>query len=211
MQAFAPDPKFKVISMNPKEGDVKGYSTTYSCKNPDCLEENTRYWYVEIPGSRPEPLEEASFGCEHCGQEVVVFPPDSKSRRISVHPKESKTSGIPAAYQCPNTDCGELLERYWYPGENQTSAFAGYCDECKAWSDDLKSHDGTFLCADCALRLSASPKAVRVGKKMNNLRKHDDRACTCGCVLPMGCERCPNCGARVLHAKSLRKSGKMTI
>lgn len=31
----------------------------------------------------------------------------------------------------------------------KTSALAGYCDECGAWSDDLKSRDGSFLCSDC--------------------------------------------------------------
>jgi CBS domain-containing protein len=25
----------------------------------------------------------------------------------------------------------------------------GYCDRCGSWSDDLKSHDGQFLCDDC--------------------------------------------------------------
>lgn len=32
---------------------------------------------------------------------------------------------------------------------SETSALAGYCDECGTWSDNLKSHDGSFLCADC--------------------------------------------------------------
>ena len=32
----------------------------------------------------------------------------------------------------------------------ETSALAGYCDECGAWSDNLKSRDGSFLCADCS-------------------------------------------------------------
>jgi len=31
----------------------------------------------------------------------------------------------------------------------ETSALAGYCDQCGAWSDDLKPQDGSFLCADC--------------------------------------------------------------
>jgi len=31
----------------------------------------------------------------------------------------------------------------------ETSALAGYCDECGAWSDDLKTRDGSFLCSDC--------------------------------------------------------------
>ncbi len=34
-------------------------------------------------------------------------------------------------------------------GPHETSALAGYCDQCGGWSDDLKSHDGSFLCADC--------------------------------------------------------------
>lgn len=32
----------------------------------------------------------------------------------------------------------------------ETSALAGYCDECGAWSDDLKPRDGSFICADCS-------------------------------------------------------------
>jgi CBS domain-containing protein len=32
----------------------------------------------------------------------------------------------------------------------ETSALAGYCDECGAWSDDLKSRDGSFRCSDCS-------------------------------------------------------------
>jgi CBS domain-containing protein len=31
----------------------------------------------------------------------------------------------------------------------EAGALAGYCDDCGAWSDDLKSRDGSFLCADC--------------------------------------------------------------
>lgn len=34
-------------------------------------------------------------------------------------------------------------------GPRATSALAGYCDECGSWSDDLKGHDGSFLCSDC--------------------------------------------------------------
>jgi CBS domain-containing protein len=33
---------------------------------------------------------------------------------------------------------------------SETSALAGYCDECGVWSDNLKSSDGSFLCADCS-------------------------------------------------------------
>ena len=32
----------------------------------------------------------------------------------------------------------------------ETSALAGYCDECETWSDDLKSRDGSFLCSECS-------------------------------------------------------------
>lgn len=32
----------------------------------------------------------------------------------------------------------------------EASALAGYCDECGVWSDNLKSRDGSFLCADCS-------------------------------------------------------------
>jgi len=31
----------------------------------------------------------------------------------------------------------------------ETSALAGYCDECGAWSEDLGARDGWFLCSDC--------------------------------------------------------------
>lgn len=31
----------------------------------------------------------------------------------------------------------------------ETSALAGYCDECGTWSDNLKSRDGSFLCSEC--------------------------------------------------------------
>lgn len=31
----------------------------------------------------------------------------------------------------------------------ETSALAGYCDQCSSWSDDLKGRDGSFLCSDC--------------------------------------------------------------
>jgi hypothetical protein len=32
----------------------------------------------------------------------------------------------------------------------EASALAGYCDECETWSDNLKSHDGSFLCSECS-------------------------------------------------------------
>jgi CBS domain-containing protein len=31
----------------------------------------------------------------------------------------------------------------------ETAPLNGYCDRCGSWSDDLKSHDGQFLCDDC--------------------------------------------------------------
>ncbi len=40
----------------------------------------------------------------------------------------------------------------------ETSALAGYCDNCGAWSDDLKSHDGSFVCADCISDLEKEPQ-----------------------------------------------------
>jgi CBS domain-containing protein len=35
----------------------------------------------------------------------------------------------------------------------EASALAGYCDECETWSDNLKSHDGSFLCSECSSEL----------------------------------------------------------
>jgi CBS domain-containing protein len=31
----------------------------------------------------------------------------------------------------------------------ETSALAGNCDNCGTYSDDLKPHDGSYLCSDC--------------------------------------------------------------
>lgn len=31
----------------------------------------------------------------------------------------------------------------------ETAALSGYCDRCGSWADELKSHDGQFLCEDC--------------------------------------------------------------
>jgi hypothetical protein len=31
----------------------------------------------------------------------------------------------------------------------ETFPLAGYCDNCGAWSDNLKEVDGTYLCEDC--------------------------------------------------------------
>ena len=34
----------------------------------------------------------------------------------------------------------------------ETAPLSGYCDRCGSWADELKSHDGQFLCDDCAVR-----------------------------------------------------------
>jgi len=31
----------------------------------------------------------------------------------------------------------------------EAAPLSGYCDRCGSWSDELKSHDGQFLCDDC--------------------------------------------------------------
>ena len=31
----------------------------------------------------------------------------------------------------------------------ETAPLSGYCDRCGSWADELKSHDGQFLCDDC--------------------------------------------------------------
>jgi CBS domain-containing protein len=31
----------------------------------------------------------------------------------------------------------------------EAQALSGYCDRCGSWADDLKSHDGQFLCEEC--------------------------------------------------------------
>jgi len=31
----------------------------------------------------------------------------------------------------------------------ETTALNGYCDRCGSWADELKSHDGQFLCDEC--------------------------------------------------------------
>jgi CBS domain-containing protein len=33
----------------------------------------------------------------------------------------------------------------------EAAPLSGYCDRCGSWSDELKSHDGQFLCDDCML------------------------------------------------------------
>lgn len=31
----------------------------------------------------------------------------------------------------------------------ETTPLSGYCDRCGSWADELKNHDGQFLCDDC--------------------------------------------------------------
>lgn len=31
----------------------------------------------------------------------------------------------------------------------EAAPLSGYCDRCGSWADELKSHDGQFLCDDC--------------------------------------------------------------
>ena len=31
----------------------------------------------------------------------------------------------------------------------ETAPLSGYCDRCGSWADELKSHDGQFLCDEC--------------------------------------------------------------
>ncbi len=38
--------------------------------------------------------------------------------------------------------------------EETTAPPAGYCDHCGAWSDDLKQHNGEFLCENCRVELA---------------------------------------------------------
>jgi signal-transduction protein with cAMP-binding, CBS, and nucleotidyltransferase domain len=37
--------------------------------------------------------------------------------------------------------------------EEEPAPLAGYCDRCAVWSDDLKQHNGEFLCEDCRVEL----------------------------------------------------------
>jgi CBS domain-containing protein len=32
----------------------------------------------------------------------------------------------------------------------EAATLSGYCDKCGSWADEMKSHDGQFLCDDCA-------------------------------------------------------------
>jgi len=36
------------------------------------------------------------------------------------------------------------------PKIKEAAPLSGYCDRCGSWADELKSHDGQFLCDDCA-------------------------------------------------------------
>ncbi len=38
--------------------------------------------------------------------------------------------------------------------EETTAPPAGYCDHCGTWSDDLKQHNGEFLCENCRVELA---------------------------------------------------------
>lgn len=51
-----------------------------------------------------------------------------------------------ARIESENTEKGET--------EEETPPPAGYCDRCGAWSDDLKQHNGEFLCEDCRTEMS---------------------------------------------------------
>ena len=35
------------------------------------------------------------------------------------------------------------------PKVKEPEELSGYCDRCGSWEDELKSHDGQFLCEDC--------------------------------------------------------------
>jgi signal-transduction protein with cAMP-binding, CBS, and nucleotidyltransferase domain len=37
----------------------------------------------------------------------------------------------------------------------ESTPFAGYCDRCGTWSDDLKETNGDFLCEDCRAELGS--------------------------------------------------------
>jgi CBS domain-containing protein len=39
----------------------------------------------------------------------------------------------------------------------EAAALSGYCDRCGSWADELKSHDGQFLCDECFAE-SAEPE-----------------------------------------------------
>jgi signal-transduction protein with cAMP-binding, CBS, and nucleotidyltransferase domain len=41
----------------------------------------------------------------------------------------------------------------------ETAPLSGYCDRCGSWADELKSHDGQFLCDDCLSELEEPEEA----------------------------------------------------
>jgi len=49
-----------------------------------------------------------------------------------------------------------LIESETRPEEVREEApLAGYCDRCGGWSEDLKEHNGQFLCEDCRVDLES--------------------------------------------------------
>ena len=38
----------------------------------------------------------------------------------------------------------------------EAAPLSGYCDRCGSWADELKSHDGQFLCDDCLAEFEES-------------------------------------------------------
>jgi len=48
-----------------------------------------------------------------------------------------------------------ITEKSRIPGllTREKPILAGHCDRCNGWSDNLRGHEGTFLCEDCAADL----------------------------------------------------------
>ena len=40
----------------------------------------------------------------------------------------------------------------------EAAPLSGYCDKCGSWADELKSHDGQFLCDDCMAEEPEEPE-----------------------------------------------------
>jgi len=40
----------------------------------------------------------------------------------------------------------------------EAAPLSGYCDKCGSWADELKSHDGQFLCDDCFAEEPVEPE-----------------------------------------------------
>lgn len=40
----------------------------------------------------------------------------------------------------------------------ESAPLSGYCDQCGSWADELKSHDGQFLCDDCVSEAPQEPE-----------------------------------------------------